>query len=152
MLSRYGSGPLLRSGSRGELGGVRDVRLLHYVFLTEPPLTSTLFLRLSPAPHSSAAPSSLSLSSFPSPSAFSILSRCPPRTFLSNECPPPSRPTARAEVSFFRERANLPPLITRPVRVGERYLSFAELLFYAYADLRPALPGEISWERKFMII
>lgn len=48
---------------KGELGGVGDVRLLHYVFLTEPPLTSTL---------SSSRPSFFSLSPL-----FSVLSRCP---------------------------------------------------------------------------
>lgn len=53
---------------KGELGGVGDVRLLHYVFLTEPPLTSTLSL--------SSTPSFPFCRSF-HPQPFSVLSRCP---------------------------------------------------------------------------
>lgn len=48
---------------KGELGGVGDVRLLHYVFLTEPPLTSTLSHPLDPSSSSEVFllfPSSLS--------------------------------------------------------------------------------------------
>lgn len=40
--SRDSGGSLFFVLQKGELGGVGDVRLLHYVFLTEPPLTSTL--------------------------------------------------------------------------------------------------------------
>jgi len=40
--SRDSGGSLFSVPQKGELGGVGDVRLLHYVFLTEPPLTSTL--------------------------------------------------------------------------------------------------------------
>lgn len=43
-LSRESVGLLFFATEKGELGGVGDVRLLHYVFLTEPPLTSTLSL------------------------------------------------------------------------------------------------------------
>lgn len=75
--------PLFLALEKGELGGVGDVRLLHYVFLTEPPLTSTL----SP----SRTPSFPFCRSF-HPQPFSVLSRCSPSFHVSplteNENPP----------------------------------------------------------------
>lgn len=55
-LSRNSDGPIFFAPEKGELGGVGDVRLLHYVFLTEPPLTSTLSL-VPLIPRPSGAPS-----------------------------------------------------------------------------------------------
>lgn len=105
MLSR-GAAALFFTPEKGELGGVGDVRLLHYVFLTEPPLTSTL----SP---STSRPSSLRHSFFslsPSPSlpssplaAFSLeLRPLPFRVLYTAERILP------AEVFFFRARADVP--------------------------------------------
>jgi len=139
MLSRYSSGPLLRSGSRGELGGVRDVRLLHYVFLTEPPLTSTLFLHFSLSLSLSLRfsrfliPQLLPSSLFLSP-PFSVLSRCPP-AFLCVPARVP--PTARAEVFFLHARADL--AFNHPPPRG-----WSRNYFSTPMDLRRVPPSEIG--------
>jgi hypothetical protein len=90
---------------KGELGGVGDVRLLHYVFLTEPPLTSTLSSsRLFPRPYF------FSLSP-----RFSVLSRCPLPFRVSSLTENESFPLLK---SFFFSREPTFLLITRPVGVG----------------------------------
>lgn len=94
---------------KGELGGVGDVRLLHYVFLTEPPLTSTLSHPPRPfvSPLESSFFSLSPLFSFPMPT---IPFRC---FSLGRE-----RILLVAEVFFFRARKRTFLLITRPVGVG----------------------------------
>lgn len=76
-LSRKSAGPLFFAPEKGELGGVGDVRLLHYVFLTEPPLTSTLSPPLDSL--------SLRRSFFSLSPPFPVLSRCYLSAFLLQE-------------------------------------------------------------------
>lgn len=89
---------LSSSPQKGELEGVGDVRLLHYVFLTEPPLTST---PSSPHLDSSSFRRSFSLSP-PVPRSFSMPATFP--RFSSDR----ERILPVAEVFFFLARTDVP--------------------------------------------
>jgi len=112
-LSRDSGGSLFFTPQKGELGGVGDVRLLHYVFLTEPPLTSTLF----PPRRSSSHPS------FPFHPLFTFLSWCP----LPFRVSPLNKFFPLLKSSFSSHEPTF-LLITRSVGVGREVGIATELI------------------------